>query len=184
MLILIMSGLDCSTNYHHNFAVSNGFRTYYSGVPDIIQVSEHQFIHKGVLNLFVGMMLLAWQVSNRCRKNCILINLARTSATNAARIYNQFLSNTVDNTDYGDDAFMVTTESDDNVEQPLLLRKEYVWDGFILLALLEDYDSQGRFLLVPHTGGQNHRFNEAMSNRNHFMSQSGQPEWNHFCDKC
>jgi len=67
---------------------------------------------------------------------------------------------------------------------PSLLRTEYVWDGFTLLVLLEDYSSQGNFLLVPHSGNQNERFDEVMIARNHFMSQSGQPEWSHFCNKC
>lgn len=30
-----------STNHHHNFSVNTNFRTYYSGVPDLIQVGEH-----------------------------------------------------------------------------------------------------------------------------------------------
>lgn len=52
--------VDCSTNYHHNFSVNTEFRTYYGGVPDLIQVGEHQFIEKRVVNLFIGMMLVAW----------------------------------------------------------------------------------------------------------------------------
>jgi hypothetical protein len=68
--------------------------------------------------------------------------------------------------------------------QPSLLRTEYVWDGFTLLALLEDYSSQGNILLVPHSGNQNERFDEVMIARNRFMNQSGQPEWSHFCNKC
>ena len=52
--------VDCSTNYHHNFSVSADFHTYYGGVPDLIQVGEHQFIEKRVVNLFIGMMLIAW----------------------------------------------------------------------------------------------------------------------------
>jgi hypothetical protein len=57
--------VDCSTNYHHNFSVSTDFRTYYDGVPDLIQVGEHQFVEKRVVNLFIGMMLLAWCVSHQ-----------------------------------------------------------------------------------------------------------------------
>lgn len=64
------------------------------------------------------------------------------------------------------------------------LRTEHVWDGFILLSLLEDCASRKSVLLVPHTGDQKNRFNAAMADRNLFMSQAGQPEWAHYCDKC
>jgi hypothetical protein len=54
--------VGCLTNYHHNFSVNAEFRTYYGGIPDLIQVGEHQFIEKRVINLFIGMMLVAWYV--------------------------------------------------------------------------------------------------------------------------
>ena len=57
-----LCSVDCSTNYHHNLSVSADLCTYYGGVPDIIQVGEHQFIEKRVLNLFIRMMLVAWYV--------------------------------------------------------------------------------------------------------------------------
>ena len=55
---------DCTTNYHHNYSINAEFRTYYGGVPNLIQVGEHQFIEKWVrvVDLFMGMMLVAWYV--------------------------------------------------------------------------------------------------------------------------
>lgn len=44
--------------------------------------------------------------SNRYRTKSVL-HLVKTSATNAAQRHNQFLSDTVDNTDYGDNASMM-----------------------------------------------------------------------------
>ncbi|KAN0096936.1 hypothetical protein V8E55_001382 [Tylopilus felleus] len=41
----------CEVNYHHNFKVYKGERTYYGGVPDIIQASEHQFIERQVIEI-------------------------------------------------------------------------------------------------------------------------------------
>jgi hypothetical protein len=35
-------------------------RTYYGGVPDVIQISEHRFVDRKVLNLFTGLMLISW----------------------------------------------------------------------------------------------------------------------------
>lgn len=65
----------CKVNYHHNFRVFNGQRIYYDIIPDIIQVGEHQFAEKRVINMWISMMLLSW-----------------TSATNCAQIYNVALS--------------------------------------------------------------------------------------------
>jgi hypothetical protein len=75
MIIAHISNLiGCATNYHHNYSVSGAFRTYYGGVPDMIQVSEHQFIHKKVLNLFIGLMLFSWCVhrDSDCKSNSML----------------------------------------------------------------------------------------------------------------
>jgi hypothetical protein len=30
------------------------------GVPDVIEVGEHQFVEWEVLNLFMGLMLISW----------------------------------------------------------------------------------------------------------------------------
>ena len=54
--------VGCLTNYHHNFSINAEFCTYYGGVSNLIQVGEHQFIEKRVINLFIGMMLVAWYV--------------------------------------------------------------------------------------------------------------------------
>ncbi|KIN93794.1 hypothetical protein M404DRAFT_170204 [Pisolithus tinctorius Marx 270] len=32
---------DCHCNYHHNYYVCDGWRTYYKGIPTFLQVSEH-----------------------------------------------------------------------------------------------------------------------------------------------
>lgn len=50
-------------NYHHNFAVKNGTRMYYGNhIPNMIQVGEHQFVEKRVIDLWISMMLLSWLV--------------------------------------------------------------------------------------------------------------------------
>lgn len=52
----------CRTNYHHNFHVKDGVRTYHDGVPDVIQVGEHQFVEQRVIQMWRDMMLVAWYV--------------------------------------------------------------------------------------------------------------------------
>ncbi|KAF8223574.1 hypothetical protein L208DRAFT_1517056, partial [Tricholoma matsutake] len=65
----------CHTNYHHNFHIKNGVRTYYDGLPDVIQVGEHQFVEQRVIQLWRDLMLVSW-----------------TSATNCTQMYNDTLS--------------------------------------------------------------------------------------------
>ncbi|KAF7304399.1 hypothetical protein HMN09_00842000 [Mycena chlorophos] len=64
------------------------------------------------------------------------------------------------------------------------LRNEHVWDGFIILALLEDHERRGKTLRVPHTGEQRFRFTKAMDERNARIRLVGQPEWAHYCNRC
>lgn len=66
---------ECKVNYHSNFYVHQGRRVYYGGIPDIIQVGEHQFVERKVVELWVTLMVVSW-----------------TSATNCVRFYNAALS--------------------------------------------------------------------------------------------
>jgi hypothetical protein len=58
--LVLISLSECKTNYHNNFSVQNGIRTYYGGVPDLIQVGEHQFVEASLINTWVDLMLTAW----------------------------------------------------------------------------------------------------------------------------
>ncbi|KAJ7353282.1 hypothetical protein DFH08DRAFT_987489 [Mycena albidolilacea] len=148
---------QCKTTYHNNYSVCNGVRTYYAGIPNAIQVGEHQYVEREVLGLFIGLMLISW-----------------TSATNAARVYDTCLSKPENRPDHKD---WPPTRS-------FKLRTEHVWDGFLILSLLEDYVERNEILEVPHTGEQNVRFNNAIRKRNARFRLCGQPEWAHYCDKC
>ncbi|KAF8168383.1 hypothetical protein B0H34DRAFT_779734 [Crassisporium funariophilum] len=61
----------CNVNYHHNYRVFNGQRIYYDGIPELLQIGEHQFAELKLVRMWIMMMLLSW-----------------TSATNCACIYN------------------------------------------------------------------------------------------------
>jgi hypothetical protein len=52
--------LACKINHYHNYSVKNGQRTYYDDIPDIIQVSEHQFVERQVIQLWINLMLVLW----------------------------------------------------------------------------------------------------------------------------
>jgi hypothetical protein len=93
----------------------------------------------------------------------------RTSATNAAHVYNTCLSEPENQPDHW---FSFD------------LQTEQVWDGFCLLALLEDHAHRQAVLTLPHDGLQKDRFTEAMKARNLHFQQAGQEEYGHACKKC
>ncbi|KAG2099283.1 uncharacterized protein F5147DRAFT_582715 [Suillus discolor] len=65
----------CGIDYHHNYSVFKGERTYYEHQPDSVQAADHVFIEKSVIELFRTAMDFSW-----------------TSATNCAKLYNLCLS--------------------------------------------------------------------------------------------
>ncbi|KAJ7858746.1 hypothetical protein B0H13DRAFT_2571333, partial [Mycena leptocephala] len=64
------------------------------------------------------------------------------------------------------------------------LTGELVLDSFILYALLQDKQLQRETLVLPHHGYQNHRFDQAMAERNARMVGTGQHMWAHACNRC
>ena len=142
--------LGCKVNYHHNFRVHESRRIYYNKIPDILQVGEHQFAERKLINLWILMMLLSW-----------------SSATNCAQIYNMGFT---------------------NIQSPkwqfnLQVTSDQVYDGFIILSLLEDCKTQQATLVVPHGGLARDRFTEAICARNERLRLSSQPELLHHCNK-
>jgi hypothetical protein len=49
-----------SSKYLHYFNICEGIWTYYGGVPDLIQVGQHQFIENTLIITWVDLMLTAW----------------------------------------------------------------------------------------------------------------------------
>ncbi|KAK7016060.1 hypothetical protein R3P38DRAFT_3569699 [Favolaschia claudopus] len=147
---------DCNTNYHHNFSVQGGMRTYYGNKPTYIQIGEDQFAERKLIGLWVSPMLVAW-----------------VSATNCARAYDMSLSGQQEQ-DFADGGWQFGC----------VLTTDHVWDAFIILTLLDYNDRKNTCLHVPHTGEQKDRFKEAMRARNREVIQDGQDEIAHCCDKC
>lgn len=66
-----------------------------------------------------------------------------------------------------------------------VLRPEHVWQGVMILALLQyKRVHQSEQLVVPHDGEQLVRFDLAMKSRNEHIVQNRQPELPHYCNKC
>jgi hypothetical protein len=95
------------------------------------------------------------------------------SATNCARTF-ELAQARRDPADFGGDGWQFGST----------LTTENVWDGFVLLALLEDHSERHARLQLPHTGKQKDRFTEEMVKRNERIICEGQPEIAHYCDKC
>ncbi|KAF8229572.1 hypothetical protein L208DRAFT_1286352 [Tricholoma matsutake] len=95
--------------------------------------------------------------------------LSWTSATNCTHQYNHTLAGSEPPVGWPF-GFAVTTEQ--------------VWDGFIILALLEDCQQWSKVLEVPHTGAQKDRFTAALRWCNLRFHLHGQPESQHYCHKC
>ncbi|KAJ7086968.1 hypothetical protein C8R44DRAFT_650414, partial [Mycena epipterygia] len=64
------------------------------------------------------------------------------------------------------------------------LTGDLVLDSFFLHAILHDKQSRREPFSVPHHGYQNHRFDEALAQRNYQMAGTGQPMWAHACNRC
>ncbi|KAJ6492700.1 hypothetical protein C8R47DRAFT_1269993 [Mycena vitilis] len=144
----------CQTNYHNNFSVHAGVRTYYAGVPDLIQIGEHQFAEVKLVNMWISSMLLGW-----------------FSATNCAKLYDMALSDR-DKLEGGGWQF------------GLKLTPNHIWDGFVIKSLLDDCQRHATVLQVDHGGDQNIRFQAAMEARNRRIVLLGQDEVPHYCDRC
>lgn len=52
----------CNRRYYHNYYVhkQSSLRTYYGGVPHVIQVAQHFFMESPLLELFSNGMVFGW----------------------------------------------------------------------------------------------------------------------------
>jgi CxC5 like cysteine cluster associated with KDZ transposases len=95
-IVLTNTLLACNTQYHSNFSVHEGQRTYYPGIPEFIEVGKHQFVEQVVARMWITNLLLGWSVYTfylfiYCLSlfTCIL---NRVSASNSAKAYDLVLS--------------------------------------------------------------------------------------------
>ncbi|KAJ7503848.1 hypothetical protein B0H11DRAFT_1613914, partial [Mycena galericulata] len=64
------------------------------------------------------------------------------------------------------------------------LTGDHVLDAFLLYAILKVKNGRREPLSLPHHGHQDHRFDEALAERNYRMAGTGQPMWAHACNRC
>jgi hypothetical protein len=63
---VLICNLACRINYHHNFKVAKAEHIYYGGIPTIIQTSEHQFVERRVIEMWITLM------DTWCAVRCLL----------------------------------------------------------------------------------------------------------------
>jgi hypothetical protein len=156
--------------------VLEGSRRYYGGIPDFIQVGDHQFVEHTIIKSWIDLMLCGWSVPCLLR-DPLRLNITwqwdRLSATNCSKVYDLSFSQR-------------ETSSLEGAGWPwgFKLKTEHVWDGFVILSLLRDCEGRLLQLEVPHTGLQKDRFTTTMRQRNLRFVRDGQPEVDHWCRKC
>ncbi|KAG1908003.1 uncharacterized protein F5891DRAFT_938956 [Suillus fuscotomentosus] len=55
---------ECNTNYHFNYSVKDQLRTYYNGIPQYIQVLDHQFVELNLAMHWMDLMQIAVSATN------------------------------------------------------------------------------------------------------------------------
>jgi hypothetical protein len=67
--------VECKTSYHHNYHIKQDSRYYYTQQPPNVEVGEHQFVDRKVIDLWIDAMVIS-----------------HTSATNCGRLYHRSFS--------------------------------------------------------------------------------------------
>lgn len=56
----VLFAQGCKVNYHHNYRMEGTNRIYYDSLPSTIQVGEHQFVERRVIEMWITLMLISW----------------------------------------------------------------------------------------------------------------------------
>jgi hypothetical protein len=147
--------LDCGTTYHTDYSEKSQERTYYDGIPEVIQLATHHFVDVQLTKM--------WKLN---------MNMAHMSSGNCAATYlRTFLSE-------------CRTNFPANWGYKPSLNGRHVWDAFVILSLLQDCMRRSTHLIVPDGGSQSTRFTTASLERNERMRTEGQPQVEHSCSLC
>ncbi|KLO06080.1 hypothetical protein SCHPADRAFT_923232 [Schizopora paradoxa] len=147
---------NCCTRYHHNFFVHDKAtkRTYYGGMPDIIQVTETLFFEHELCESHADMMVASW-----------------TSATNCARIYNAAASRLL--------RPHMEWRSSNTMDCDAVWNA-----FFLNALLTDHYNRGNILVLDHDARNQAERLRPALDARNLLMTGPGQHHWSHACNKC
>lgn len=145
----------CKITYYVDYEEKGGVRRYYTGrIPDILQISDHDYAERKLIETWRYSKSTAWTSSN----NCAAIYRNVWDTDNLAMPLNWPTQATLDGRN--------------------------VRDGFVLLSLLLHCQRQNTALHVPHGGAQAERYTVPMRERNDYIRLYGQDGSRHRCSKC
>ncbi|KAF6742320.1 hypothetical protein DFP72DRAFT_994429 [Ephemerocybe angulata] len=145
---------DCKTTYYIDYQECGGKRRYYDTIPDVLQIADHHYAERKLLEFWRQGKATAWLSSSNCA--AIYCNLWQT------------------------DTLKMPPEWP---VKPKLEGQHVTW-GFVLISLLFDCARNHVALQVSHTGSQKDRFRQAMIAHNDRIWVYGQAASLHKCTKC
>lgn len=63
----------CNSNHHHNYYVKGGQRTYYSDPGRYLQVADHYFVERHLIDVWITYMVVAWYAHRRAPVRDLLL---------------------------------------------------------------------------------------------------------------
>ncbi|KAF8577485.1 hypothetical protein K439DRAFT_1364649, partial [Ramaria rubella] len=148
---------NCST---HNYSVTQASapkatQRYYRMTPSFIQVTAHSYVEADLCHFIETKMAFS-----------------HASAQSISRVYNMALKMP------GENQSNASTFLKQSMDSELIL------NAFFLHALLRGHTRQVVCLTLPHNGGHNDRFTNALKERNFRIASTGQEMWGHACNDC
>ena len=152
-----------------NFKVVKGKHIYYSGIPNTIQTSEHQFVECQVIEMWITLMDTWCAVPCPVWQFCAHL-LTRSLVTTCMHFYNTAMS--------------CSNQPPTGWQFSFTLTSEHIWSVFLIYSLLEDAIDHQEYLVLSHIGEHRDWFNDTIRAWNQRMHLHGQLELTHFCNKC
>ncbi|KAJ7510392.1 hypothetical protein B0H11DRAFT_1701987, partial [Mycena galericulata] len=148
----------CLTRYYHNYSVTKAS-----------EPNAQRVYYKEDVPAFIHVTESCFVEQKLCTYFEAQMAISHATFQGIARVYN-------------------TALNDSLIPNASLLKHELtgdlVLDSFFLNALLRDKQKRKEALSIPHGGYQNHRLDQALSERNYRMAGTGQDHWAHACNKC
>ncbi|KAJ7886648.1 hypothetical protein B0H13DRAFT_1889165 [Mycena leptocephala] len=147
----LLNGTACNTRYYNNYFVQNASK----------EDSRRQY-YSAELPALIHVTETSYVEQDLCKYFRVQMALSHNTCQGISRVYNQALGN---------------SELPNSSRLSHELTGELVLEAFILHALLQDQRKHGDILSLPHRAYQEHRFDQAMADRNLRMAGDGQDMW-------
>ncbi|PBK85238.1 hypothetical protein ARMGADRAFT_1048099 [Armillaria gallica] len=105
----------CGTIYHHEYCIQQGTHSYYDDIPDVLQIREHYYAERRLIESWRSNMNLAWVSAFNCA-NIYLVTHCKALDIPLDWIIGTHLSHR-----HGYDAIILLSLWEDSVEQEVTL---------------------------------------------------------------